>query len=63
MTHEHQPDLQKVKQTSAKIQEVCKRADAGISILDDLISQLETQINASPLYRYRIKKAKDLLTI
>lgn len=57
MTQEHQPDLQKVQQTSVKIQEVCQRADAGISILDDLISQLESQINTSPLYRYRSKKS------
>jgi hypothetical protein len=57
MTQKHQPDLQKVKQTSAKILEVCQRADAGISILDDLISQLESQINTSPLYRYRSKKS------
>ncbi|SKB14587.1 conserved hypothetical protein [Planktothrix sp. PCC 11201] len=57
MTQKHQPDLQKVQQTSVKIQEVCQRADAGISILDDLISQLESQINTSPLYRYRSKKS------
>ena len=59
MTKKHQPDLQKVKQTSVKIQEVCQRADAGISILDNLISQLEIQMNASPLYRYRSKKTKN----
>lgn len=58
MTQEHQPDLQKVKQTSVKIQEVCQRADAGISILDNLISQLEIQMNASPLYHYRSKKLR-----
>lgn len=57
MTQEHQPDLQKVKQTSAKIQEVCQRADSGIAILNDLIAQLESQINTSPLYRYRSKKS------
>ena len=58
MTQKHQPDLQKVKQTSAKIREVCQRADSGISILDNLIFQLESQINASPLYHYRSQKSQ-----
>lgn len=63
MTQQHQSDLEKVKQTSAKIKEVCQRSNAGIAILDELISQLETQIHSSSLYRYRLKKAKDLLNI
>lgn len=29
------PDLEQIKRTSAKVQEICQRADAGIAILDD----------------------------
>jgi hypothetical protein len=57
------PDIEKVKQTSAKVKEICRRADAGILILDDLIAQLEENIRSSPLYRYRLNKAKELLNI
>ena len=64
MTHEANfPDLEKVKQTSAKMKEICNRADAGILILDSVIAQLEAQIHSSPLYRYRLNKAKQLLDI
>ncbi|PSB03984.1 hypothetical protein [Merismopedia glauca] len=57
------PDIEKVKQTSAKVKELCQRADARILILDDLIAQLEESIRSSPLYRYRLNKAKRLLNI
>lgn len=57
------PDLEKLKETSAKVREICKRADAGISILDDLIAQLEEEIRSSTLYQYRLNKAKRLLNI
>lgn len=53
------PDLETVKQTSAKMKEICNRADAGILVLDSLIAQLEEQIHSSPLYRYRLKRTKD----
>lgn len=55
------PDIEKVKQTSAKIQEICKRADANILILDDIIAQLEEDNRSSPVYQYRLKRAKQLL--
>lgn len=62
MTEQRQPpDIEKVKQTSAKIREICKRADANILILDDLIAQLEENIRSSPVYQYRLKRAKQLL--
>ena len=62
MTQQRQlPDLEKVKQTSAKIQEICKRADANILILDDIIAQLEADNRSSPIYQYRLKRAKRLL--
>jgi len=63
MTQQAPPDMEKIKQRAAKVQEICKRADAEILILDDLIAQLEEKIRASPLYRYRLHKAKLLLCI
>lgn len=50
------PDLEQIKKTSAKAQEICQRADAGIAILDDLIAQLDKQIRDSILYKYRSGK-------
>ena len=55
------PDIEKVKQRSAKIREICKRADANILILDDIIAQLEQDNRSSPVYQYRLKRAKQLL--
>lgn len=34
------PSLEKVKQRAAKVQKTCRRADAEILILDELIAQL-----------------------
>ncbi len=55
------PDIETVKRTSAKVQEICKRADANILILDYIIAQLEEDIRQQPLQRYRLEKAKQLL--
>jgi hypothetical protein len=57
------PDLEAVKQRAAQVQDICKRADAGILILDGLIAQLEENIRASAPYRYRLNKAKHLLNL
>ena len=57
------PDIEKVKQTSAKIQGICKRVDANILILDDIIAQLEEGIRQQPIYHYRLKRAKRLLNL
>jgi hypothetical protein len=57
------PDLETARQRSAKVQKVCKRADAGILVLDDLIAHLEQDIRSSSLYRYRLNKAKHLLSL
>jgi hypothetical protein len=57
------PNIEKVKQTSAKVKELCQRADAGILILDDLIAQLEENIRSYGLDHYRLNKAKKLLNI
>ncbi len=35
------PDIEKVKERAAKVQEICKRADANILILDEIVAQLE----------------------
>lgn len=53
--------LEKVKQRAAKIQEICRRADAEILILDELIAQLEAENRSSTLHLYRLNKAKHLL--
>jgi hypothetical protein len=55
------PDIEQVKKTSLKFQELFKRMDAEILILDDIIAQLEEQNRSSPLYQYRLNKAKRLL--
>lgn len=52
------PDMEQIKRTSAKVQEICQRADAGIAILDDLIAQLDEEIKTSVLYKYRLNKTK-----
>jgi hypothetical protein len=57
------PDLETVKQRAAQVQDICKRADAGILILDDLIAQLEQDIRSSSPYRYRLNKAMHLLNL
>jgi recombinational DNA repair ATPase RecF len=56
------PDIKKVKERAAKIEEICKRADANILILDDIIAQLDEDIRSSLLYQYRLKRAKQLLS-
>ncbi len=55
------PDLETVMQRAAKVQSICKRSDASILVLDDLIAQLEQDIRSSSLYRYRLNRAKHLL--
>lgn len=62
MTHKSfTSDLEQVKITSAKVKILCQRMDAEILILDDIIAQLEEQNRNSPLYQYRLNKAKRLL--
>jgi hypothetical protein len=56
------PDIEKIKATSAKVKVLCERMDAEILILDDIIAQLDEQIRSSPLYIYRLNKAKRLLS-
>ncbi|GBF82451.1 hypothetical protein [Aphanothece sacrum] len=55
------PDMEKIKATSAKFKELCQRMDAHILVLDDIIAQLEEENRRSPLYQYRLNRAKRLL--
>jgi hypothetical protein len=57
------PDLDTVRQRAVQVQDICKRVDASILILDDLIAQLEQNIRSSSTYRYRLNKAKHLLNL
>lgn len=59
---QHIPDIKKIKERAEKIEKICKRADANILILDDLIAQLDENIRSSPLYQYRLKRTKRLLS-
>ena len=62
MPKNHQlPDLETVKARSAKIQAICKRADANILVLDEIIALLEENIRSSPVYQSRLRRAKRLL--
>ena len=57
------PDIEQIKATSAKVKKLCERMDAEILILDDIIAQLDEQNRNSPVYQYRLNKAKRLLKI
>ncbi|MFB2917549.1 MULTISPECIES: hypothetical protein [Aerosakkonema] len=62
MTEKPQPpSIEKVKERSARVQEICKRADANIMVLDEIIAQLEEENRRSPLYQSRLRRAKRLL--
>lgn len=57
MTQEPQlPDPEKVKQTVAKMREVCFQFDALNLALDELIAQVEADIRRSTLTAYRLRK-------
>ena len=57
------PDIERVKQTAAKMQKICQRWDALIMVTDDMIAQLEEQIRKQPNHIYQLKRAKRLLNI
>lgn len=64
MTEQWQPpSLEKVKQRAAKMQEINKRWDAHILVLDDMIAELEAEIRQQLPYRHRLEKAKRLLNL
>ncbi len=53
--------FEQIKATSAKVKALCQRMDAELLILDDIIAQLEEDNRRSPLYQYRLNRAKRLL--
>ncbi|MDJ0845410.1 hypothetical protein [Crocosphaera sp.] len=55
------PDIEQIKATSAKFKALFERMDAQILVLDDIIAQLEEENRRSPIYQYRLNKAKRLL--
>ena len=62
MTQQPQPpDLEKVKQKAAKLREICTMFDAQITVLDELIAQVETENRNNPINVYRREKGKRLL--
>lgn len=64
MTEQPQPpNLERVKQTAVKMQEICKRWDALIAVTDYMIGELEEQIRKQPNEIYRLKRAKQLLNL
>ncbi|MCC3575090.1 MAG: hypothetical protein JGK30_25310 [Microcoleus sp. PH2017_40_RAT_O_B] len=56
MTQQPQPEPEKVKQTVAKMREVCRQFDSLNFALDELIAQIEADIRKSPLTAYRLGK-------
>jgi len=54
------PNPEKVKQTVAKMREVCQQFDALNLALDELIAQIEADMRKSPLTAYRLGKMKTL---
>lgn len=47
------PDIEQVKKVSLQFQEIFKRMDREILVLDDIIAELDKQILSSPLYKRR----------
>ncbi|MFM7579115.1 MAG: hypothetical protein ACKO5Q_19550 [Microcystaceae cyanobacterium] len=61
MNQSSEPSLERIQQRSLKVQAICRRADAEIVILDELIAQVEAENRASRVNLYRLNKAKHLL--
>ncbi|MFB2892829.1 hypothetical protein ACE1CI_07785 [Aerosakkonemataceae cyanobacterium BLCC-F50] len=55
------PDPEKVKQTVARMREVCRQFDNVNLALDELIAQIEADIRNSPLTAYRLGKMKPVI--
>ena len=62
MTHHPRiPDPETRARSVARLREACKMLDALNLFLDDAIAQVEAENRKSPLYAYRLQKAKHLL--
>ena len=57
MTKPIAPDPQKVQKTLANLQTICQQFDALNFTLDELIAQIDTEIQNSPLTVYHLKKS------
>lgn len=57
MTESVMPDRQKVQKTIGKLQKVCQQFDALNFTLDELISQVDVEIQNSPLTLYHLRKS------
>lgn len=55
------PDPAAINRTVARLHETCQQLDALTLLLDDAIAQVEAENRKSPLYAYRLKRAKRLL--
>lgn len=55
------PDPEKVKQTAAKLRDVCYMFDAQIMVLDELIAQVEAENRNNLLNVYRRNRGQRLL--
>jgi hypothetical protein len=55
------PNSVKFQHGVQKLQEACKMLDALNILLDEAIAQVEEENRRSPLYQYRLEKAKKLL--
>lgn len=65
MTQQHPPlpDPEKVKQTVARMCEVCRRFDALNLALDELTAQIDADIRNSPLTAYRLGRVKSVASL
>lgn len=57
----HSPEPEEVKQTVAKLREICTLFDEQILVLDELIAQLEAEEQNNPLNQYRRQKGMERL--
>jgi hypothetical protein len=55
------PDPEKFKHGAEKLREACLLLDSLNLILDDAISQIETENHRHPLYVQKLQRAKSLV--
>lgn len=55
------PDPAAINRAVIRLRETCRQLDALTLLLDDAIAQVEAENRKSPLYAYRLKRAKHLL--
>jgi hypothetical protein len=53
------PNPQKIQKTVVKLQEVCQQFDTLNFTLDGLITQIDAEIQNSPLTIYHLKKSRE----